>query len=223
MRVKSAYKRRITDKIKVFLCEKYNKKKQKRLKNMNPSIITNNCSGGIICHDLGLKFNSPTVNLFMSLDDFIKFVNNLEYYAKCKPVQVYRKDVDYPVGILERGEESITLYFMHYHTFDEAKNKWIERGNRIDYENVNIILEAGNGLTQELYDAFKALPYKNKVIIAQPGIIEGDDIIPMDIYNKNFCDGKIFLYQNKYSPKRYLDKFDYVSFLNQNVKSEGKS
>lgn len=222
VRLKSAYKRRIEDKIIFFLRNNYNRRKRKRLININPSLITNNCSGGIICHDLGLKFNSPTVNLFMSADDFIKLVNNLEYYAKCEPIQVFREDAEYPVGILQRGGEIITLYFMHYRTFEEAKNKWIERGARIDYNNINIIFEVASDLTRELYHAFELLPYKNKVIITQPGTIKGEDIIPMDIYKKNFCDGKIFLYQGKFSPKRYLDKFDYVSFLNRNVKIEGK-
>ncbi|MBR6702294.1 MAG: DUF1919 domain-containing protein, partial [Clostridia bacterium] len=37
----------------------YIENKRKKLKNPNPSIIANNCNGGIIAHDLGLQFNSP--------------------------------------------------------------------------------------------------------------------------------------------------------------------
>ena len=58
----------------------YKELKRKRLKNFNPTIISSNCNGGIIYHDLGLPFNSPTINLSMDTDDFIKLVSNLKYY-----------------------------------------------------------------------------------------------------------------------------------------------
>ena len=37
---------------------------RKRLKNRSFSLVTNNCIGGIISHDMHLRFLSPTVNLF---------------------------------------------------------------------------------------------------------------------------------------------------------------
>ena len=38
----------------------------------NPfSIISSNCVGGVISHDLGLRFESPTVNLFFYPDSFL--------------------------------------------------------------------------------------------------------------------------------------------------------
>ena len=37
-----------------------------------PSIICSNCIGGEIYHDLGMKFYSPTINLWMSESDFLK-------------------------------------------------------------------------------------------------------------------------------------------------------
>lgn len=41
-----------------------------RLKNKDFSIISRNCIGGVMYHDLGLKCTSPTVNLFFYPDDF---------------------------------------------------------------------------------------------------------------------------------------------------------
>lgn len=40
-----------------------NKFDRLRLQNKDFSIISNHCMGGIISHDLGLEFKSPTVNL----------------------------------------------------------------------------------------------------------------------------------------------------------------
>ena len=43
------------------------------LKNKDFTIISHNCVGGVIYHDLGLKFNTPTINLFFMAKDFIKY------------------------------------------------------------------------------------------------------------------------------------------------------
>ena len=71
-----------------------------RFNNHEVSIITNHCMGGIICHDLGIKFNSPTVNLKILPSDFIKFAENLEEYIGKDIVEVEDKSVSYPVGML---------------------------------------------------------------------------------------------------------------------------
>ena len=48
----------------------------------NPfSIISSNCVGGVILHELGLKFNTPTINLFFVPRDYLEFIQNLKYYT----------------------------------------------------------------------------------------------------------------------------------------------
>ena len=50
----------------------YHKQKAKRCNTEKCCIICNNCTGGMILHDLGLRFDSPTINtLFFSADDFL--------------------------------------------------------------------------------------------------------------------------------------------------------
>ena len=44
------------------------------------SIVTNNCIGGFIYKKYGCKFLSPTINLQMSPNDFVKFCQNLDLY-----------------------------------------------------------------------------------------------------------------------------------------------
>ena len=46
----------------------------------NISFISQNCIGGIIYHDMEQKFLTPTINLYLMANDFVKFVENLEYY-----------------------------------------------------------------------------------------------------------------------------------------------
>ena len=68
----------------------YHKKKARNCNKENVSIICNNCTGGIILHDLGLKFNTPTINtLFYSADDFIFFVLNIRVFSKTLIPQHY--------------------------------------------------------------------------------------------------------------------------------------
>ena len=53
----------------------YRKRLVRRLTNLAPSILSLDCVGGVMAHDLRLRFNSPTVNLFFeSCGDFIDYV-----------------------------------------------------------------------------------------------------------------------------------------------------
>lgn len=54
----------------------------------SPSIIASNCIAGEMYNDLGLKFTSPTINLFFREKDFLKFVLDLKYYISQKLIFV---------------------------------------------------------------------------------------------------------------------------------------
>ena len=205
---------------------KFNAAKRKKLKNFNPTIISINCIGSIIYHNLGLRFNSPTINLFMKQSDYIKFLDNLtEFLSENVELnQIFIDGYDYPIGELKNGNLSVTLYFMHYKTFEDAKLKWMERSKRINFDNLFIIWEYQDrfGPDQELWEKFKALKYKNKVLITGKDCpIDDDDVLKMNIYDSKYVPGKILEYRRGlYFYKRYLDKFDYVKFLNKNTNGE---
>ena len=107
-----------------------------RLKNHGFSIIANNCCGGMIYHDLGEQFHSPTINLFMLPLDFFIFLENFDE-AICTPVNEIEHDrlgekPDYPLGEIRlRNGENIQIHFRHYTTFDSAKEKWENRCKRM--------------------------------------------------------------------------------------------
>lgn len=65
---------------------------------------------------VGERFSSPTVNLFFVAEDYIKFLEKLDYYLTQTLVEV-QSDKDYSVAKLD----DITIYFMHYLSFDEVK------------------------------------------------------------------------------------------------------
>lgn len=90
---------------------------RKKIINKSPTIISNNCNATFIYKDLGLKFYSPTINLFFSINDFIKFIENMDYYLSLDLIELTDNTKNYPVGRL--GD--IQINFMHYSSFQDAK------------------------------------------------------------------------------------------------------
>lgn len=134
------------------------KNKVKALQNSDITILSSDCLGGVIYHDFNLKFMSPTINLYMKPNDFIKFCKNLDFYINSKIVEVTNEN--HIVGKLE----DIELHFLHYKSFEEACNKWYERANRINKKNMFVILTYKDGCTEEDLKKFDELNYDNKVV-----------------------------------------------------------
>ena len=96
------------------------------LKNRNFTIVSNNCWGGYVYQEFGLRYNTPFIGLFIYAEDYIKLLKNFRYYMnqELKFIDIskskYIRDVksrkdrrdDYPVGILE----DIELHFLHYNS-----------------------------------------------------------------------------------------------------------
>lgn len=79
----------------------YHKEKAKRNRNLSPTIICNNCTGGVMLHDLGLRFNTPTVNtLFYSFEDFLYFSLHIKEYQCVELLEEKNTKFKYPVGSL---------------------------------------------------------------------------------------------------------------------------
>lgn len=141
----------IKESIKGFLSEKNPMAIQRRnkmreaLTNTSPSFLCPNCIGGILFHDLGLQFRSPTVNLMMLQTDFVKFVLNMDDYFE-QELQFFVHPT-YRCPCARLGD--IVIHFTHYHSEEEAERKWKERCGRIDRDNLFVFLEERDGLTRE--------------------------------------------------------------------------
>lgn len=199
------------EKIKDKLRKKYNKTNMEKLKNNDFSIIASNCNGAFILHDLGIRFNSPFVNLWLKPDDFIKFLSNIHYYLSCEMFFVNESGISYPIGILD----DISIYFQHYSTPEEAKKKWIERSQRINFNNLFILFTDRDGCTYQNLSDFEALPYKNKVVFTHLPYPEFKSAYYIKGFEKKDCVGMCFKYKSIFSLKKYYDDFDYVDWFNQ--------
>ncbi|WP_343347211.1 DUF1919 domain-containing protein [Terrisporobacter petrolearius] len=190
----------------------YKELKRKRLTNFNPSIISSNCNAGIIYHDLNLPFNSPTINLSMDTDDFIKFVRNMKYYMEQEIYEIYDENYDFPCGMLK----DIKIRFNHYQTFQEAIRKWNERKTRINWDNIYILGIDGDNANYSSLKKFDSLPYDNKVIFTHKNYPEIGSAYKIDGFEDEIEVGVLIHFRKKFFIRRYLDDFDYVSFLNKN-------
>lgn len=163
------------------------------------TIISQNCLGGIIYHRLGMKFLSPTINLYFESEGFLKFCENLEYYLdqelKLKELKTY------PVCLLD----DITIHFLHYHTFEEAKQKWNQRKQRINKKNMFIIYTDNDGYKEEYLNRFLNLKYKNKIMYSSKKI-DNNEIIY--IPNKKDCVGDITAFDDFSGEKIILSEGD---------------
>lgn len=165
----------------------------------------------MILHELGERFNSPTVNLFFGAEDYIKFLENLDYYLQQTLVEI-QSDLEYPVAKLD----DITIYFMHYSTIDEAKKIWEKRTSRINRNKLYVILVQQNGCTEELLKRFDNLSYEHKVALTakpMPNIKCSYCILGSEQPNGDVMD--LCQYKGKFTGKRWIDDFDYVGFLNK--------
>lgn len=127
----------------------YHKKKAKNCYRNKCTIVCNNCTGGVILHDLGLRFDTPTINtLFYSADDFVFFVSNIREFSKTDVFKMNDSKYSYPVGGIKLGDRVVKIGFVHYSTFEEGKRKWIERFARVDFDSMVIIWE-GKGVDEK--------------------------------------------------------------------------
>lgn len=205
--------RRIKNHVWKIRHEKWNQTYRARLTNQEVSILSMNCTGGILSHDLGLPFRSPTVNLYFRAEDFIKFCENLEYYlsleemVECTDPAIIG-DRTYPIAHL--GD--LTLFLVHYHSVAQAQEKWNERKKRLNRDHIVILNTDREGMTDALKDRFEKLPYRKVMFVNRP-----DDTHPSCCYIKGYEDEScvgILTDHDTWDGLRPVDQFDWVGFLN---------
>lgn len=194
-----------------LLRHKLNLKNRKHLTNHDFTLIASNCVGGVILHELGLRFDTPTVNLWFESEDYIKFLENMSDYLQYELVEI-QTDYSYPVGLLK----DIKIYFQHYANFQEAKAKWEERIKRIHWDNLYIMMVQREGCDDNMVARFNDLPYKRKVIFTAKSYPDCQSAfcIP-DSKEETGEVMDLCRYKSRFTGRRWLDEYDYVGFLNR--------
>lgn len=197
--------------IRSFFRRAYNKANAARLKNKDFSVISSNCNGAFILHDLGMPFNSPFVNLWIKPDDFVKMLKNLHYYLDCDLQFIEEDHISYPVGCLD----DIKIYFQHYSSPEDAKAQWVKRMKRMNFDNLFILATDRDGCTYQNLIDFDALPYENKIIFTHISYPEFKSAYYLEGWESESSVGMCFDYKNRFTIKKHYDEFDYVSWFNR--------
>ncbi len=181
-----------------------------KLRNKDFTILCSNCIGGVIYNLLGAEFLSPTVNLWINQQDFVRLCCDLPRYMEA-PLCFLETDRGYPVARCA----DITIYFNHDQNRTEAEAKWERRKKRIRYDNLYIILYYGDGLTKEMLQKLESVNCKNKVVLspADPGF----QLPYLKVFHPS---GESLLAQrgmdqDLWGMQTILKQFDFVSFLNE--------
>ena len=96
--------------------------------------------------------------------DYVEFLSDLKGYIGSelifiKPEESRWKDMPqlaederfghYPVGVLSNGKNTIELFFLHYHSEQEAREKWQRRIKRINWDRMLVKFNDQNGCTEK--------------------------------------------------------------------------
>lgn len=175
------------------------------------SIISSNCFAGRIMQDVGMEYNSPTLGLYFWAEDYIEFLRHLKFYlteAKIEFVDHSKHELGnerrknwehwYPIGILDGKVE---IHFLHYHTAEEAAEKWYRRASRVNWDKLLIIAMEQNLCNEQCIRDFDKLPFERKIFFSSKDIPEcksnvylpefaakgevGDPYLKGDIFYKN--------------------------------------
>ena len=137
-----------------------------------------------------VEFRSPTVNLFIDSDPYIKFISNFRHYVNLDIIfnEVESDFHGYIVGYLD----DIKLHFMHFESKYDVVSSWKRRSERIPDNNDEILFEISDrdGFSDISILNFSRLPYKNKIGFLKKGRFE--NIINSNIFfeidsNENCC------------------------------------
>lgn len=189
-----------------------NKKNRDRLTNSDFTIVSSDCTGGTIYHDLRLRFDSPTINMFMTASDYIKFISNMDVYTNLVMEEICNNQFEYPVAKL--GD--IKLYLVHYKSVAEAQKKWDQRIKRVNKDNVYYIMNDRNNCSKKDIERFAKLPLKNKLLYTtKNNKYRGDYHLEQCVIPSKENHVPIMTsYRNVLSLKRNYDYYDYIKWLN---------
>ena len=159
------------------------------------TIYSNNCWGGRLYDKFSYKYLTPTIGLGLEPEDFIKFLENPDFYfnQELKPIKEIQKKVNDEWGYYDCRCDDIKILFRHYRDVNDAIDKWNRRKERIVKDNIIVkFTYFEDNIDKSLIERFIKLPYKKLILF----------IKDKDIYNE------------------YKDKCSCVYFPNDSYKEE---
>jgi uncharacterized protein (DUF1919 family) len=148
---------------------------RRRMRDVEFSIVSNDCWGAHIYQRLGLPYNTPFIGLFLSptaylclLEDFQRFMSLALHFKPVSDEAWINQERDasahrWPIGSLG---DTVEIQFKHYQSEAEAAEKWTRRRARLTVRPERLFFKFGDrdGCTTEQMGEFSQLPFRNKVL-----------------------------------------------------------
>lgn len=178
------------------------------LKNRDFTIISNNCWGGFVYQKFNLKYNTPFIGLFIFAPDYIELLENFEvlinkelYFIEAEESK-YKEELiknntfnKYPIAKLG---ENVEIHFLHYHSKEEANDKWKERCLRINKDNLLVKFSDKDKCYDDLIIRFDRLKFKNKICFSAKEFKSCNSVITIrEFYGDDFVRDE-WKYYNRY-------------------------
>ena len=149
-----------------------------RLKNKSFSLISNDCWGAEVYKHYNLPFNTPFIGLMLQAPCFVKLAHNPRHYlgqtlyfqadSRYEHINAIRKTWKHYVPIATLGGD-VEIVFLHYHSDDEAREKWTKRVPRINWDNVFFKFDGGkDAATPELVQQFDQISFPHLTLLREP-------------------------------------------------------
>lgn len=198
---------------------RYVRKQRLKVKDVGFSLVSQNCIGGFLYNNMGLQFNSPTINTLIRGGSFIKFVNDIDKYIAMTPVAAPVEDWVDEKPALMLGDISVRC--PHSESIDKALGDWKRRAKRFDGRDMRFIATTWDlGENLDLIQRFLDLPYR-KVLFTCDKHITGPEVFNIDANRYQSIDG--FRQDNTFNvmaripwtgKRVFEDCFDWVEWLN---------
>lgn len=178
------------------------------------SIFASNCIGGEIYHLLGLRFNSPLINISMDRKDFVQFCEKLKQYLEL-PIQVFLSQEEYCIGKLGGGEHqlpTVTIKFPHDSNPGKVIEKWNERRSRVNFSKL-VLINDDKGLSNDDIKRFNDIRAFRKICLTALDLsTDYECCFQLKKYEKKSVTGK---YNKKTLDGmwEFVSIWDYVGFL----------
>ncbi len=184
------------------------------------SILSNNCAAGRMLHDLGLRLDTPTVNLWMTFSDFLSFAEGLPGSLEGELREARDAGERSPVGDLLFAGRSIRLHFLHAATFEDAKADWARRRGRVDPARTFLVATDNSDATRAELARFVRLPFPKRMFVRDAWKAEalGDAGV---LVHGDFRDGfNVQDFPGWFGETHYQRSLDFASWIAGGGKSE---
>lgn len=201
--------------------KKHEKNLTKRLRHRDFSILSQNCTGGVLYHMLGMQMLSPTVDMLIQDEDFLKLAQEPhKYIHDFEPFPVMEQYCDgesSPHPVIGVGD--IRLNCLHYQSCEQAINDWNRRRKRFNFSKMFAIFAAWDLHDNKNYiDSLRLLEYPY-VLFSYDKVDDPNAVILDHAIWKKDVNGRISPYLTGYYKGGYKRNFekaiDFVAWINK--------